>query len=81
MVLEWGTGRTSREGNCPWSLGAQAQVLVRRRATQWVAMASPETQTWGLLTAAFESGFEGWEDVPGVEEEGKVPGQEDGGHG
>ena len=55
--------------------------MVRRRATQWVAMASPETQTWGLLTAAFESGFEGWEDVTGVEEEGKVPGQEDGEHG
>lgn len=44
-------------------------------------MASPETQTWGLLTAAFESGFEGWEGITGVEEEGKAPGQEDGGHG
>lgn len=58
--------------------GAQAQVLVRRRATQWVAMASPETQTWGLLTAAFESGFEGWEDVTGVgRRRGRCLGQED----
>ena len=38
-----------------------------------------QKQTWSLLTAAFESGFEGREDVTSVEEEGKVPGQEDGG--
>ena len=38
-----------------------------------------QKQMWGLLTAAFESGFEGREDVTRVEEEGNVPGQEDGG--
>lgn len=81
MVLELGAGRTSTEGNCPLSAGSQDQALERRCATQWVAMASPETQTWGLLTAAFESGFEGWEGITGVEEEGKAPGQEDSGHG
>ena len=42
-----------------------------------VAAVSPETQTWHLLVAAFESGLGGREGVTGLEEEREAPSQED----